>query len=165
MRRTALVIFCGLCVVLQVSFLPALRPLGVVPNLMLPLVVLMGLEGTASLAVAAAVIGGVLVDLASGANFGLWTAVLVLAAVVTGLVHRAGFELVTTAATAIVAAGTLLMALVVLSGLAPVVSHWPWGGLLLMVATELVLNLILTIVLRPLVRMLAGGVQAETLAR
>jgi hypothetical protein len=165
MRRVALVVLCVVCVILQVSFLPALRPLGVVPNIMLPLVALLGLEGTVSMAAAAAVAGGLAIDLASGANFGLWTAVLILAAVVAGLVNRAGFELVGPAAAAIVAGGTLVMTLVVLGGLVSTAAVWPWGTLALRFGTELMLNLVLMLALRPVMRMLASGSQPELLVR
>src|SRR5471032_2090666 len=118
MKRVGLVVIAILAVLLQVSLLPALRPLGVVPNLMLVVVVLMGLEGTASVALVVAVVGGVAVDMASGANFGLWTGVLVLAALATGLIHRSGVELGgSVVAVILVTAGTILEAIVILLGL------------------------------------------------
>jgi hypothetical protein len=156
-----LILLVALCVVLQVSFLPALRPFGVVPNIMLPLVALMGLEGTVSMAAVAALVGGLAVDLASGANFGLWTGVLMLAALVAGQINRAGVELVGPAAAAIVAGGTLVMSLVLILGFAGLAVRLNLGVLAVRFLTELVLNLIIIVVLRPVVRSLAGGSPAE----
>jgi hypothetical protein len=148
-------------VVLQLSLLPALRPLGVVPNLALVVVVLVGLEGTASLALVIAVAGGLALDLASGANFGLWTGLLVSMALAAGLIHRAGIELAgPTVAAVMVTLGTLVMSVAVLSGLVRVVTDWPVGALVGRFTTELVLNLILTVALRPLVRLVVPDPRA-----
>jgi cell shape-determining protein MreD len=153
MRRVWLVALVGLTILSQVSWLPALRPLGVVPNLALVMVVLVGLEGTASTAVAAAVVCGVALDLTSGANLGLWTGLLVLVAVVTGMLHRAGIETDRLLVPAVmVTVGSMIMPLVILTGLVNVVSHWPWGMLAGRFALELVLNLGLMMVLKPVVR-------------
>jgi len=152
-KRAGLVVLAIVSVIVQVSLLPALRPLGVVPNLMLVMVTLIGLEGTASSALAVAVAGGVVLDLASGANFGLWTALLVLAALAAGLVHRAGIELVgPTVACVIVAVLTVVEAVVIVLGVAASVSSWPIGLLSGRLVAELVLNLVLTVGLQPLVR-------------
>jgi hypothetical protein len=154
MKRFGLILLAVVSLLMQIALLPALRPFGVVPNLMLVLVVLVGLEGTASAALAIAVAGGVALDLASAANFGLWTGVLVLASLVAGLLHRAGLELRGPAvAIVIVAAGTVLEAAIILLGLVNVVSHWPVESLLLRLAGELVINLGLTVCLRPVVRL------------
>jgi hypothetical protein len=153
MRRGLFVVALAVAVLAQMSLLPALRPFGVVPNLALVMVVLVGLEGTASLALAVAVAGGFALDLASGANLGLWTGVLVLAALVGGLVHRAGIEVEGPLVPGImVAAGTILMTVVVLGGLVSTVTHWSVGLLVRRCLIELVLNLILMMMVRPLVR-------------
>ncbi len=154
-RRTALVAVVGLCLFMQLSFLPALRPFGVVPNIVLVLVVLLGLEATASTALVVAVVSGLVLDVGSGANFGLWTAVLVLAALTGGLAARAGVELVGgLVAAAMVMIGTILMAVVILVGVAGAVTHWPWAALMIGLAAQIVLNLILTAAGRPVVRWL-----------
>jgi cell shape-determining protein MreD len=162
MRRVWLVLLMGLTILLQVSLLPALRPFGVVPNVALVMVVLVGLEGTASTAVAAAVVCGVALDLSSGANLGLWTGLLVLAAIVTGMLHRAGIEtdrlLVPVA---MVTVGSMIMPLVILTGLANVVQHWPFGALAGRFAIELVLNLAIMMVLKPVVRRVVPNSPAE----
>jgi hypothetical protein len=161
-KRLGLILLAAVCVLLQTSLLPALRPFGVVPNLALAMVVLVGLEGTASMALTIAVLGGFALDLASGTNFGLWTGVLTLAALVAGLLHRAGIELGGgLIATAMVTVGTLVTTAVVLVGLANTVMHWPIGWILGRLAIELVLNLILTLLLRPVVRWLMPTSQPE----
>jgi rod shape-determining protein MreD len=159
MKRLGLVAVAILSVLLQVSFLPALRLFGVVPNLVLVIVVLVGLEGTSSSALVIAVIAGVICDMSSGTNFGLWTGLLVLAALVTGLIHRAGFELSgPIVAMSMVCAGTLLETGVILLGLVNSVSSWPIGFLLGHFCVEIMLNLVLTIALRPLIRSVVPGV-------
>jgi hypothetical protein len=158
MRRVLFVVTAIICILLQMSLLPALRPLGVVPDLALVLVALVGLEGTASAALMVAVAGGLALDLASGAYFGLWTGILVLVALTMGLLHRAGIELGGgIVAIVMVAVGTVLMTLVIWLGLIDTVSHWPVGWLLVRLGTELGLNLALTVALRPLVRWLLRG--------
>jgi hypothetical protein len=152
-RRLWLVVLAFVSILIQLGLLPALRPFGVVPNLMLVVVTLVGLEGTASSALTIAVAGGLAVDLASGANFGLWTGTLVLAALVAGLVHRAGIELGgPLVAIVMVMVGTSLMALIVLAGLVNVVNIWPVGSIAGRLAMELVLNLVGTVALRPLIQ-------------
>jgi rod shape-determining protein MreD len=116
-RRAALALVSLAVLLLQVGLLPALRPFGVVPNLALVWIVLIGLEGSASLALIYAVVIGVSLDVASGASFGLWTGMLVLAALAAGVVHRAGIELTGSLVAAVmVAVGTVLTTVVILGG-------------------------------------------------
>jgi hypothetical protein len=158
MRRVALILASLVVVMLQVSLLPALKPLGVVPNIALVWVVLVGLEGTASNALAVAVVSGLIIDLASGANFGLWTGTLVLAALTSGVVHRAGIELTGwLVAGVMVTAGTLLMTLMVLAPLVTTVGEWPAGAMIGRFIVELMLNLVLTAGLRRAAHMVAAG--------
>jgi rod shape-determining protein MreD len=154
MKRVGLVALTVVGILLQLGFLPALRPFGVVPNILLVIVVLVGLEATSSQALVVAVCAGLATDLASGANFGLWTGLLVVAALATGLLHRAGFELGgSLVAMVLVASGTLIETLVILLGLVDTVSSWPVGLLLARFCTELVLNLILVLALKPVTRL------------
>ncbi|MDF2460603.1 MAG: hypothetical protein K0S68_6 [Candidatus Saccharibacteria bacterium] len=158
MRRIALILSSLVIVMMQISLLPALKPLGVVPNIALAWVVLVGLEGTASSALAVAVASGIIIDLASGANFGLWTGTLVLAALAGGVVHRAGIELTGwLVAGVMVAVGTLLMTIITLGGLVDTVGEWPAGAMVGRFMTELMLNLLLTAGLRRAARMVAAG--------
>ncbi|HSX02076.1 MAG TPA: hypothetical protein VLI05_02045 [Candidatus Saccharimonadia bacterium] len=152
MRLWRLYLVTILVLILQIGFIPALRPFGVVPDLALALVVSVGLAGTASAALAVAVAGGLLLDLTSGADFGLRLGLFALVALVTGLVHRAGLNLMgPVVALALVAAATLLGDLVVLANIAGTVGAWPIGELLRRLTVEIMLNLGLTLLLRPLV--------------
>jgi hypothetical protein len=157
MRRVLAVLASVVVVLLQCALLPALRPLDVVPNLALVWIVLMGLEGSASWALMLAVGVGLATDLASGVNFGLWTGLLVLAALAAGAVHRAGIELIgSLVASVMVAVGTVLMTVIVVGSLAGNLATWPWGWLAVHLLVQLVLNFILTVGLRPVVRALLG---------
>ena len=139
-------------VLLQLSLLPALRPFGVVPSIVLALVVMTALKGTASLATAVAVTAGILMDLASGSDFGLRTGSLVMVVLAVALLHRAGFELDgVLVAIAITAASTLLMAATILLSVPGGFASWPPGPTVARLVAELVLNLGLVLALRPAV--------------
>jgi rod shape-determining protein MreD len=146
---------------LQLSLLPALRLFGVVPNLVLVVVTLVALNVVTTEALAVAVLSGLILDLAGSAYFGLWTGALVLVTLVVGLMGRAGIELDGLwVALAVVAAGTVVITLAIWSSLAAAGGGFPvsvaWNSRLVV---ELVLNLVLVTMLRPLLRMLAprGG--------
>jgi cell shape-determining protein MreD len=99
---------------LQVSFFGHVRPLGVMPNLMLAAVVAFGLWSNATPALAAAIGGGLLLDLASGSDFGLRMAfylVMVLALVAARQLGVQADALVT-AVMAVVIGGILYNAVV-----------------------------------------------------
>ena len=143
---------------LQLSLLPALRPLGAVPNLSLVIIVLAALYVATSEALAAAAVCGLMLDLASGANFGLWTGVLMLGTLVAGMLRRAGVELDRAmVAPVLVLLGTLMMATVIWVGLAARAAHFPGASLAGKLAIELMINLSLTVMLRPLVRLVLAG--------
>jgi hypothetical protein len=152
MKGVALIVLSMLVFVLQLSFIPALRPLGVVPDLGLALVALVGLYGSASMALLLAVCGGLALDLVSGGDFGLYVGLFTVVALTAGFVHRAGFGLgETVMSLALVLAGTLLQDLVVLGGLVRVAVSWPIRQLLLDLSYEMVLNALFVLLLRPLV--------------
>lgn len=150
MRNILLAIIVILAIFLQVSFLPALRPFGVVPCILLPIVVFVGLYGQASTALVAALAGGLSMDLASSGDFGLWTGTFVLAALVCGYVHRAGVELITPVAVIMVAVATLVVNVVLLTSVygAP----GPWSAVFNNLVIQVVLNFILTLAVGPLIR-------------
>ncbi len=158
MRRLVLLIGVAFALVLQVGFIPALHPFGVVPNIILALVVLVGLMGTATAALSIAVAGGLVLDLTSGDDFGLRLGLLVLVALACGMVHRAGWSLGGPAvALALTAAATLLAQVTVLAGLAGVAVRWPLDVIATTLWWELALNLMLVMLLRPLVRWTLPG--------
>jgi rod shape-determining protein MreD len=101
---------------LQTTWFGHVRPLGVMPNVMLVVIVLFGLWSNASPTLAAAIGGGLLLDLASGSDFGLRTAffAVVALAIVAGRQYGLHSESVL-AGLAIVALGTVLYNVVVLA--------------------------------------------------
>jgi hypothetical protein len=121
----------------------------------LGLVVLVGLEGTASTALILAVAGGCVMDLAGGTNPGLWTGLLVLVALAMGLVQRAGIETASPVVpTLAVVAGTIVMTVVILTSLVSEGVGWSMGFVFGRLVGELVINLGLMLGLRPVVRVL-----------
>lgn len=137
----------------QVSWLPLVRPLGVVPSAALVLVVLVALEGRAYAGLVLALVAGFVLDLVSGGNFGLWMGVLVLEVLVAALVRQAGIEIHGLLVPAVmVVAGTLLFDLIVLGSLVGVVSNWPIGQVMMQTLAEILLNLLVMVLLRPLIR-------------
>lgn len=100
----------------QISWFGQLRPLGVIPNVMIVTIVLFSLWANATSCMAAALGGGLLLDMASGADFGLRTAFfMVLAlAVVAGRqlgMHAEAFI----TAVGVVAVATILYNIAVLT--------------------------------------------------
>jgi rod shape-determining protein MreD len=125
---------------LQVSWFGHVRPLGIIPNCMLLVVIVYALWSDATPALAAAIGGGLLLDLASGSDFGLRMAFFV----VTALTLVAGRQLglhATSFVTGIVATivGTLLYNLVVLATIRASIG----AVVISRVGRELVVNLIL----------------------
>lgn len=158
MRRVALIILVTAAVILQVSLLPALRPFGVVPNLVLVVIVLSALQVVTSEGLIAAAAAGLVLDLVSGANFGLWTGVLMLVALVVGVMRRAGIELDgAVVAIGLVAAATIVMAIVIWLTFAPLAAQWSSADVAARLMIELVVNLSLTLLLRVPIRWLLGG--------
>ncbi len=153
MRAARLILVAAVTLVVQVGFLAALRPFGVVPDAALALVALIGLTGTASTALLVGLVGGLAMDLTSGADFGLRIGLFTLVALVTGLVHRAGLTLSgPLVALVLVAVATVVGDVAILAGLATHSVSWPLGVILGRLGWEIMLNLGLTLGLRPLVR-------------
>ncbi|HEY6737162.1 MAG TPA: hypothetical protein VI322_05610 [Candidatus Saccharimonadia bacterium] len=153
MRWLWLVVLAGLTFYAQVAWLPLVRPLGVVPNLALGLVVLVALEGRALGALVVALALGCGLDIISGGNFGIWMGTLVLAVLVAAWIRRSGLETGGWLVPAVlVLAGTVVMTLLVWSALVGVVARWPVGSLVGRLVLECLLNLGLMSLLRPVVR-------------
>lgn len=77
----------------QVTFLAALRPWGVVPNLLLVAALVAAVYLETSSAVVMALAGGLMADLASGSDFGLRMGAYGLMVLATVAVRRGGLEL------------------------------------------------------------------------
>lgn len=152
MRRAVLIVVVGVLVVMQISLVPALRPFGVVPNVMLPVVIMIGLRSTVSQALAVALVGGLAMDLSGGTDFGIHTGILVLAALVTGSVRQAGLALGgPLVPVVLVAIFTVLSGIVSLSGVASSTGFSQMATGLGFVARELVISLVITLGVTPIV--------------
>jgi rod shape-determining protein MreD len=136
---------------LQLYFLGAIRPLGVLPNLLLVVLVYAGLAREATETVAVALGGGLLLDLASGADFGLRMAFYTVVALVVMVARQMGADFenlgLVLVATAI---GAVLYNLVVLASLLAQHGSVGWRLALSRTGWELVCDLVLAVVLRPL---------------
>lgn len=138
---------------LQIAWFGHVRPLGVIPNCMLLIVILLALLSDATPALAAAIGGGLLLDLASGSDFGLNMAFYV----VTALAIIAGRQLglhATSAITGLAAAilGTILYNLVILATIKAPLS----GVVLSRIGRELILNVLVLLLLYVVVANLRG---------
>jgi rod shape-determining protein MreD len=163
MRKLLGVLIVLVAVMLQLSFLPALRLAGIVPNLALVTMVLVALNIITSEALMLAAGAGFVLDIASGVNFGLWTGVLMLTSLVIGLLQRAGIETGRAfIGPVLVVAGTIIIAIVIWLGLATSGAGWPGAQLVGRLGIELVINLGLTLLLNPVVRTIVGsGARSE----
>lgn len=157
MRLWLWAVLVAVATLCQVAWLPIVRPFGLVPNIVLALLALVALEESAVIGLGLAVAAGLVCDLMGGGNFGIWTGVLVLEVLVAAQVRQAGVEtdrLVVPVA--MVVAGTILMAMLVLGGLVGQVALgllWPQLG---RIVGEILLNLGLMLVWRPVVRRVAA---------
>lgn len=155
MRNILLAVVVIIAVFLQVSFFPALRPFGVVPNILLPIVVFVGLYGQASTALVVATVGGLAMDMASSSDFGLWTGTFVLAALVCGYVHRAGVVLIAPVGVIMVTVATVLANAVLLTSVFGATG--PWSSVAGSLIIQVVLNFILTMAIGSLIRAVVGS--------
>lgn len=148
-RNYFLAIFAILTVALQVYFLGSWRPLGVVPNLLLIVVIYVGLIRTATETLAAALVGGLLLDLTSGADFGLRMSFYALSALLILVAKQAGFDFDNLGLIVLgVAAGTVLFNLAILGSVINNSSiSWPLVARL--VGVEILINIALALFLRP----------------
>jgi rod shape-determining protein MreD len=132
---------------LQASFLGALRPLDVIPNLLLVILIVAAPICAASQTVTLGVASGVLLDLASGADFGLRTAFYSLLAVTLVFLKRSGADMErwSMAITAL-AAGTFLYNAAVIGTLIASRVPIPWLVVLQRCLAELVMNVVIFVV-------------------
>lgn len=135
----------------QVYFFGSWRPFAVVPNLLLVVVMLAGLSLRASDAILLAVAGGLLIDLASGADFGLRMAFFSLQALLVILLGRLGADFDNLGILMLmVLVATPIYALAVIANVVLGGGAINWLVVLGRVALEAVANLVLLLMLRPL---------------
>jgi hypothetical protein len=158
MKRIILWLLVVAGVIAQLSLLPMVRPFGVVPNVIVVLIVLIALETPASVSLVLAVVSGLIIDVITGTNVGLWTGVLVLEVLAIGMVRQAGIEIHgLIVGGVLVAAGIVVLTAVIWLQLLPIVNSWPLGWMMGRLILELVLSWMLMMVLRPLVRWASVG--------
>jgi cell shape-determining protein MreD len=110
---------------LQLSLLGHLRPLGVVPALVMVAVILAALWLEATPTLVAAIVGGLLLDMASGADFGLRTGFFMVAALAVIAARQFGLHAESLApAMAIVVVATLAFNLAVVAGANATGADW-----------------------------------------
>ncbi len=151
MRNAVLTVVTVAAVWIQVSFLAAWRPYGAVPDLLAVVLVAAAVALTATETAAIGLGGGLLLDLLSGADFGLRLAFYTFLALALVMVKRGGVALEQAAPQLLtVAAATLIFNVAVLAGI------WhhlhPFSLVLGRVGAEMVLNGLILLAIRPLVR-------------
>jgi rod shape-determining protein MreD len=148
-RVASLAVLLVTCVWIQGYLFSLWRPLGVVPNVLLLVVLLAGLARTGTETVAMAVAGGLLLDFISGADFGLRMAFYSALALTVLASRRAGADYenfwVLMSVTVI---GSIVYNLGVLVGLSDGLVDQPWGLILSTITKEVAINLLMMLVLR-----------------
>jgi len=92
-RTYVLVAVAIFAVLLQVSFLPAVHPFGVVPNLVMVIIAAVALSGPLVSTMVIALGSGFLLDLISGSDFGLRMGILAVTVLLCALLRRSGLQL------------------------------------------------------------------------
>jgi rod shape-determining protein MreD len=131
-----------LTLALQVSLFGHWRPLGVAPDLMLVVVLVVALWLQATTAMATAVVGGLLLDLSSGVDFGLRTAFFALTALMVIAARQYGLhaESVLTSVLLLLLTTAAFNLAVVVSAGSPLVD---WAYVLSKTGWEMVINAII----------------------
>jgi rod shape-determining protein MreD len=158
MKPYKLTLLTIVVLMLQVGFLPAWHPFGVVPDLLLAVVICLALYTTATEALICAMVVGLALDLSSGADFGLRLGFYTVVALAVSLLSRAGLALdslpwrLGLAAILVVLANGVILVDLALHG-----ANLPGGVVISRLVISVVLELVLMIVVGPIVRRLASG--------
>jgi cell shape-determining protein MreD len=149
MKLLRFLLLVPISVWMQVSFLGVWRPLGVVPNLLLIVVLAAATSAAhASEVLAISVIGGFLLDVSSGTDFGLRITYFCVLALLLIMIRRTGAEVERLGMkVAVVASATILYDAVVLIPLFGSQSAVAWDGVIAKIATELIVNIIFMLIL------------------
>lgn len=116
-----------LVALVQVTIFGQWRPFGVMPNLMLILVVCLALWGSASTALAGTILGGLILDIASGADFGFRTAFYAVVALAVIAARQLGLHSDSIlSAVVLVMFGTILFDAAVLSTIPRMDTNWSY---------------------------------------
>lgn len=144
---------------LQVNFLGAARPFGVIPNILMIVVICAGLTREPGETLAMALGGGLLVDFASGSDFGLRMAYFSVLALAVLVIKQAGAELENIGLLSLVVlAATILYNAAVLANLIWQRAPMDWPLVFRLISVEVAINVALALALRPLLmRVLRHG--------
>ena len=139
----------------QIYFLASWRPLGVVPNLLSVILILLGLRLRVSDALWLAILAGLFADLSSGADFGLRMGFYSLLALLGAVLGRLGadFENIGLIILVLLIA-TSLFNLAVVSSLVFQGDAVSWPVVFWSTAKEFALNTTMLLVLRPIINRL-----------
>lgn len=141
MRLVAYILGVMLLVILETSFFGQFRIFGVIPNLLLIAIILNGLHGTASSTVAMALGGGLLLDLASGQDFGLRLAFFTLVAMAVIVIRQLGFQLDGLWMVGLLAAaGTVAFNMAIMAGIGWLDVRQHFDATFRLVGMELIIN-------------------------
>lgn len=134
---------------LQTSFFGAFPLMGVIPNVLLVLVIYAGLIGRTSDAVIMALVGGLLLDMASGPDFGLRMGFYVLSALLIAVLKQAGTDFENTPMVlAATLAGTVMYDVMAISSLLLKATVIPWPTVMRLTLVEVAVNSLLVVALR-----------------
>jgi rod shape-determining protein MreD len=149
MRGVIRVFLVLIAVWLQASFFGAFHVLGVIPNVLIVLVIYAGLICNASETALMALLGGLLLDLASGPDFGMRIGFYVLLALLIAVLKQAGTDFENTGMVlAATLAATILFDLAILSSLLITTTPVAWPAVGRVVLAEVLVNSMLAIILR-----------------
>ena len=167
MRNWLLTLTLIVAVILQVSFLGAWRPLGVVPNLVLVTLIWLSFTLPVQSLLIAAAGSGLALDLLSGADFGLRMVFMLTVALAILVIRQLGADVESMSlGLAVVAAATVFYNLAVLAGLVALGAHLPGVNIAGIIGREIILNLLLALLVHPiLVRWMQPRHQAMIIRR
>jgi rod shape-determining protein MreD len=151
MRTWLLVITLITVTLLQVSFLAAWRPLGVVPNLVLVTFIWLSFSLSVQTLLITAAGTGLALDLLSGTDFGLRLVFMLTVVLAILVIRQLGADVESLSlGLAMVVAATIFYNLAILAGLAASGAHLPGWAIAGIITREIILNLILALLMRPL---------------
>lgn len=135
-------------VLMQIAWFSHVRPFGVMPNLVLVVVVVTALWSRATAALASAIVAGLLLDLASGADFGLRTAFFTVVTLAVIALRQLGVYAESfLMAVATVAICTVIANLLIVFGVVGTTGGVDWLAVLQRISIEVGLNTVLLAIL------------------
>jgi rod shape-determining protein MreD len=162
MKIAWLVVLVIITALLEASFLGALRPFGIIPNLALIVVLYVATDLQASEALAVALGTGLLLDLASSVDFGLRTAYLGFFALAVIIIRRTGadFSRISMLLAVVISAGVLWNITVLLG---PILAHDAvrWASVIRIIVVETLVNCGLLLLLHIPLRWLMAAIEGR----